>query len=727
MLKKVKINCNRLISILLILTIVFSLLFMINNKKVLADSYRYTYDGNNLDTNKYPGYKDKLDSIKSAHPNWNIKIMETGLDWNQVIIAEKSFVSSNSPYSLIQGKYGAWICSECGMKGYDNGSWYHASEAAIKYYMDPRNWLDPNSSSILQFMQIGEAVDASDEAIYSAIKGSFLDRDGKGMENAAAINRASRQNNANQFYVVARILQEQGTNGGGTWRMKDGDTYYYNLFNIGATGSGSSNIIANALATAKRNGWDSVEKSISGGIKTLFSDYINQKQDTIYLNKFDVESYKGLYHQYMQNIEAPKNESAIMYGKIKDTGILNQALTLVIPVFYNMPDKISVSPATLAETQPVNIRVKAGHSDINVRESRSTSSKIITTIKDSSVVVLSVERYGDGWHKIVLENGTVGYVLFNSSYFEEINDITNCQEKVISTGTDVNLRAGPGTSHLSLTTIAYGQEMTRIDNSGRYNIDGKIWDRVKLSDGRQGFIAREYLKLVSEVDNVFTVRAEGGLFLRTSPTGNNIRLLPDGSTVTRTEIGTELIAANNGTKYYWDKVTTPDGAVGYVARAYLRDKNGNVPSGVENNPSEEQPSKPDETLTEINVKKDDSKKIIYVEPNVNENILKSKFGNNIIITKKDGSQIENGTIGTGYIVKIDNDSFSISKLGDTNGDGKISITDSYIVKLAMNGEHTFENDAYKNAADVNGDGKISITDSYIIKLRMNGNTKIEFK
>lgn len=712
MLKKVKINSKRLVSIILILIMVFSFLSMIlNNKKVQADSYRYTYDGNNLDTNKYPGYKEKLDAIKKVHPNWNITIMETGLDWNQVIVAEKSFTSSSSPYSLIQGKSGAWVCTECGMKGYDNGSWYHASEAAIKYYIDPRNWLEPESSSILQFVQISGNVDVKDEEIYNAIKGTFLDRDGKGMENAAAINKASKENGANQFYVVARILQEQGTNGGGTWRMKDGDAYYYNLFNIGATGSGSSNIIANALATAKRNGWDSIEKSISGGIKTLFSDYINQKQDTIYLNKFDVETYKGLYHQYMQNIEAPKSESALFYSKIKDTGILNQPLTLVIPVFNNMPIENSVSPATLAETEPINIRVKSGHSDINVRAERNTSSKIITTIKDSNVVVLSVERYGDGWHKIVLENGTVGYILFNSNYFEEINDITNCYEKVISIGTDVNLRVGPGTSHLSLTTIAYGQEMTRIDNTGRYNIDGKIWDRVKLSDGRQGFIAREYLKLVSEADNVFTVRAEGGLFLRTSPTGNNIRLLPDGSTVTRTEIGTELIAANNGTKYYWDKVTTPDGAVGYVARAYLRDKNGNVPSG-------EEPNKPNEgnnPTTEVNAKKDDTKKMICVEPNVNENILKSKFGNNITITKKDGSKVEDGIIGTGYIVKINNTNYTISKLGDLNGDGYVDTADYNYIKRVIAKIITDYSVDVKTAADINNDGYIDTADFNGIK------------
>ncbi len=119
--------------------------------------------------------------------------------------------------------------------------------------------------------------------------------------------------------------------------------------------------------------------------------------------------------------------------------------------------------------------------------------------------------------------------------------------------------------------------------------------------------------------------------------------------------------------------------------------------------------------------------MIYAEPNVNENILKSKFENNITITKKDGSKIEGGVIGTGYKVTIGNDTFTISKLGDANGDGNISITDSYIVKLVMNGKYSLEDEAYNNAADVNGDGKISITDSYIIKLRMNGNTKLEVK
>ena len=73
----------------------------------------------------------------------------------------------------------------------------------------------------------------------------------------------------------------------------------------------------------------------------------------------------------MQNIEAPKAEAYIMYSKIKDTGILNQKLTFVIPVFTGMPSTPCVSPGNMAvDKGPVNIRVKQGHSDVNVRAER---------------------------------------------------------------------------------------------------------------------------------------------------------------------------------------------------------------------------------------------------------------------------------------------------------------------------------------------------------------------
>ncbi len=701
MLLKVIKNQKKVLCILVLFTMIFSMLgIFINVNETYADSNRYTYNGSNLDTNLYPGFKEKIDNIKKVHPNWNIVIMETGLDWNQVLVAESSFTGS-SPYSLIQGKSGAWICSTCGSKSYDNGSWYHASESAISYYMDARNWMDPNSSTILQFLQIGW-VETSDENIYNAIKGTFLDRDNQGMENAKAIIRASRENNANPFYVVARIIQEQGVNGGATYKMNSDGVDYYNLFNIGASGNGTAQIVANALAKAKANGWDTIEKSISGGIKVLFSDYINQKQDTIYLNKFDVESYKGLYHQYMQNIEAPKSEATLMYNKIKDSGILNQSLTFVIPVFLNMPAKTSASPDTMSELGPINIRVKSGHSDIIVREARTTSSKQIATLKDNSVNVLSVERYGDGWHKIILENGTEGYVYFNSNYLEEVNDVTNCDESIIISGNGVELKAGPKANQKTITNLANGQAITRIDNSGRYTFDGKVWDRVKLSDGKQGFVMRDYIQLEANASNVFTIRAEGGLYLRSEPNGTAIRLLADGSKVTRTEIGTSIV---NG--YYWDKVTTSSGAVGYVARAYLRDKNGNVPSGVE-------------TQKLTNVKKEDDKSQIVVEPDVTAENLKEKY-TNASITKSDGTAVTSGAIGTGYKVQIENKTYTVIKMGDSSGDGKINSADLLKIQKHLLKVKDITNTPYFLSSDVTGDGKINSADllkiqKYLLKV-----------
>lgn len=83
---------------------------------------------------------------------------------------------------------------------------------------------------------------------------------------------------------------------------------YYNPFNIGAV---VGNDVATALEYAKKEGWDTMQKGLEGGIKMLKSNYIDKKQNTLYLNKFDVNpaSGGGLYnHQYMQNLSAAYSE-----------------------------------------------------------------------------------------------------------------------------------------------------------------------------------------------------------------------------------------------------------------------------------------------------------------------------------------------------------------------------------------------------------------------------------
>ena len=81
--------------------IIIIILEICNPLKVKSDSIRYVYNG----SINYPGYKERIDAIKANHPNWNFIIMETTLDWEDVI--ENEYTGHHvSPKNLIQGKSG---------------------------------------------------------------------------------------------------------------------------------------------------------------------------------------------------------------------------------------------------------------------------------------------------------------------------------------------------------------------------------------------------------------------------------------------------------------------------------------------------------------------------------------------------------------------------------------------------------------------------------------------
>ena len=755
---------KKIISIFLIVILLSAFLIVNILQSSFAESNRYAYDGSNLDISKYPGFKEKLDTLKANHPNWKFIIMETGLDFEQVIKAQYTG-HLGTPKNLIQGKSGEWICSICGDRVYDTGNWKCASEQAIRYYMDTRNWL-VDSPYLFQFLAT-DYLQTTDDRVYQSLNGTFL----YSRENASIINRVCREKNANPYYIIARLLQEQGNAGGATSKMVDTDgTVYYNLFNIGASGNTQQEVYNNALARAKREGWTSIEKCLSDGITFLFSAYINNKQNSIYLNKFDVESYGGLYiRQYMQNIEAPKSEGTSMYNKMKSAGLLNENLTFIIPVYENMSSLSSSSPDSSIEAYPKNIRVKVGHSNVMIRSGRSTTSLPVGKITDSSVVVLSVERYSDGWHKVVLEDGTNGYVKFNTSYLEEIDDITNCYEEVTVTNSDVILRVGPGYNQLEITHLNKGQVIHRIDNTGRYYIDGKIWDRVILSDSRQGFVARDNIHKI-DYNESFYVNAEGGLYLRETPAGNIIRKLENGSIVTRLEAGSKV------GNYTWDKVITEDGVIGYVAREYLiKVDGGEVPdetpddSGgnevdneiiednnvdneivddennvLNNEVIDEDNTLNNEVMNEIensvidneivgdNIIEDDNEteepdigdneqddseddleteRIIIVESSATANSL-----SNATITRGDKVISGEQVIATGDIANMGGTKYTIVKKGDSTGDGYVKANDYLIIKdyIMETGTAKLEG-AFKMAADVTGDSQVKANDYLKIK------------
>lgn len=71
--------------------------------------------------------------------------------------------------------------------------------------------------------------------------------------------------------------------------------------------------IVKGLTYAKEKGCNTCYKSLEGGVPTIGNNYILRYQDTIYLEKYNVNKNNpyGVYeHQYMQNIQALAIESS---------------------------------------------------------------------------------------------------------------------------------------------------------------------------------------------------------------------------------------------------------------------------------------------------------------------------------------------------------------------------------------------------------------------------------
>lgn len=401
----------KIISLILILTMLINtLISMIAKNETYAVTQSFSTDINNINESKYPGIKNKIKQLQSKYPNWNFKILYTGLDWNEVISNEYTGHGS-SPKNLVyksSSYQGAWICAICGDKGYDNGNWKCASEQAIKYMMDPRNSL--NESDIFQFEELTNS-GCNINTLKSMTKGTFLEGHEQGIINA------SNNNNVNAYYIVARLIQEQGKSG---TVLTSGSGYngqyvgYYNAFNIAASGNSTAQILTNALAYAQKKGWTSLDSSIDGGISFLAKQYIQKGQNTLYLQKFDVEATNGLYsNQYMQNILAAQSEGTTLRNTYINMNSMSSSHTFIIPVYENMPTDPCGRPDTngtsVTDKDVVKVNVD---STLRIRNSPNGSTTVGWLYKNEIVTRLekaTSKVAGTYWDKVQKSDGTTGY------------------------------------------------------------------------------------------------------------------------------------------------------------------------------------------------------------------------------------------------------------------------------------------------------------------------------
>lgn len=298
------------------------------------------------DIEQFPeSYRPALTALKQNHPNWTFVKMNTTLDWGASISSELQ-----GGRSLVYKTLPDW--AKNGL--YDTGNWYYASEAALKLYMDPRNGLSENA--IFQFEQLtyNEQYHTLD-AVASFLNSTFMNGKAPGSDKTYAqlFWEIGRELEVSPFHLAARVLQEQGA---GTSPLISGNypgyEGYYNYFNVGATGTTNQQVYVSGLKYAKDHGWTSPEAAIRGGADFISANYIKKGQDTLYLQKFNVNPnghYAPYTHQYMQNITAPTTEASSIKRLYEGAGALNSTFVFKIPVYENMPAEPCGAPTYSTE------------------------------------------------------------------------------------------------------------------------------------------------------------------------------------------------------------------------------------------------------------------------------------------------------------------------------------------------------------------------------------------
>ena len=343
-----KIN-KKILCILILLVIIYTLIGFLPKTilKSYGATYTYNINSNNLPSDfdsKYPGYRSLIQSLTAAHPNWKFKLVETGLDWDSVINNEYQG-HGGSPKNLVPSNYSdGWICSICGRRAYDNGSWCCASRQAIEYTMDPRNTL--NELNVFQYLELTNDTNITkDQVAAMASKIPYLNK--QNIIDAIYDVANNTSYNINPFYIIGKILQEQGSNAG---VLCSGNGYngqyvgYYNLFNVGATGNTNYDVIMNGLKRAYNKGWNTPQKAIMGGINLIVNSYIKYGQDTLYFQKFNVIDTPYYSNQYAQNVLDSKSIGTTLRGYYNEAGLLESSFTFRVPLYLNMPAAACPTP-----------------------------------------------------------------------------------------------------------------------------------------------------------------------------------------------------------------------------------------------------------------------------------------------------------------------------------------------------------------------------------------------
>ena len=250
----------------------------------------------------------------------------------------------------------------------------------------------------------------------------------------------------------------------------------------------------------------------------------------------------------------------------------------------------SSATATPAPTQaPSGSEQSAKTTDyVNFRSGPGTNYSSKGVIASGTTVTVT-DRSNSQWYAVRLANGSTGYIFAQYLKVTGTSSATPTPTQAPSNdGTvqakltaDVNLRRGAGTNYGVIKVIGTGTTVTVTDASNSQ------WYKVKLSDGTEGYLFSEYLKVTS--GNIDSAKPSATPTPTPAPSNGTVQAKTTSDLNVRKGPGTSYgiikvidmnvnVTVTEATNSSWYKVKLSDGTEGYLAAQYLKITSGDINS-----------------------------------------------------------------------------------------------------------------------------------------------------
>ena len=210
-------------------------------------------------------YKPYLRALHKEHANWTFTAMKTNLDFTEAATNFRLTGAINSTNTKL---------TELDANGKpvptNEKNWYYPNLGAVKYYMDPRNWL--NETFVFMFENLSY-IEVEDKVVQSVLSRNSAIAEYDAIDNQSFVSiykEAGKNANVNPVYLASLSVQEigSGNTSGGAF-VYDGVEYegLFNYYNIGAYSSASNPLRAGLV-------W------ASGGLCTKCASYTPSQTTT---------------------------------------------------------------------------------------------------------------------------------------------------------------------------------------------------------------------------------------------------------------------------------------------------------------------------------------------------------------------------------------------------------------------------------------------------------------